>query len=77
MGCRVGMSTNPLARIGYWKSKEHHIGHAILASGLSYEQALLREATEAKVRGCVSSPGGEHIAGNVWSVYHVWGGAVP
>ena len=77
MGCRVGMSTNPLERIEYWKSKEHHIGHEILASGLDYDHALLLETAEATSRGCVSSPGGERISGNVWSVYHVWGGSVP
>ena len=74
MSCRVGMSTNPSARIQYWKDKEGHTHSRILASGLTYKQALDRERREAEARSCKNSGGGQPVAGKVWSVYHVWGG---
>ena len=75
MACRVGMSTNPQGRIQYWKDKEGHTRSEILASNLTYEKAQARENSEAKARGCRSSPGGADVPGRVWSVYHVWGGS--
>ena len=74
MGCRVGMSKTPHARIAYWKEKEGHTGSEILARGLTYDEATARERVEAKKRGCVQSPGGERDTSSNWSVYHVWGG---
>ena len=74
MACRIGMSTNPAERIQYWKNQEGHTGSQILASGLTYAQAQARETDEARRRGCRASGGGQYVAGNVWSVYHVWGG---
>ena len=76
MACRVGMSTNPKERIEYWKREEGHTDSSILASGLTYEQALEREKKEAEARGCRSSGGGRPVPGRVWSVYHVWGGRI-
>ena len=74
MSCRVGMSTTPGARIRYWKDKEGHTRSKILASGLTYSQALAREKSAANARGCRHSGGGQPVVGKVWSVYHVWGG---
>ena len=74
MSCRVGMSTTPGARIRYWKDKEGHTRSKILAIGLTYSQALAREKSAAKVRGCRQSGGGQPVTGKVRSVYHVWGG---
>ena len=76
MGCRVGMSTDPDARIAYWQAEEGHTGGEVLACNLSYDEALERETQEARDRGCVSEPGGVRVVGGVWSVYHVWGGKV-
>lgn len=74
MACRIGMSTDPQERINYWKREERHRYSEILASGLTYSQALAREEREAKRRGCRYHGGGAFVAGAVWSVYHVWGG---
>ena len=74
MSCRVGMSTTHGARIRYWKDKEGHTRSKILAIGLTYSQALAREKSAAKTRGCRQSGGGQPVTGKVWSVYHVWGG---
>ena len=74
MSCRVGMSTDPDARIQYWKDKEGHTHATILASGLTYSQALAREREEAEAKGCEYHGGGQPVTGKVWSVYHVWGG---
>ena len=74
MSCRVGMSTNPSARIQHWKDEEGHTHSKILASRLTYDQALKREKSEATAKGCKYSEGGKYVAGKVWSVYHVWGG---
>ena len=74
MGCRIGMSKEPHVRIQYWKNAEGHTGSAILASGLTYDQATAREQTEAARRGCVQSAGGQRDYSSAWSVYHVWGG---
>ena len=76
MACRVGMSTDPEERIVYWKSNEGHTHGKTLASGLAYSEALKREASEAKKRGCAFHGGGGHKPGRVWSVYHVWGGTI-
>lgn len=76
MGCRIGISTKPQERIDYWKSCEKHTDSEILHCGLSYDAAQLFEDLEAEERGCVSSPGGKPVPGDVWSVYHVWGGVV-
>ena len=74
MACRVGMSTKPLDRIDYWKDKEGHTDGEILDSGLTYDEALERERSEADARGCCQSGGGKRVCGSGWSVYHVWGG---
>lgn len=74
MACRVGMSTDPVGRIQHWKNKEGHTGSRILATDLTYSEAIIREKQEAKNRGCKYGPGGEHKSGRVWSVYHLWGG---
>ena len=74
MACRVGMSTNPQERIDYWKEKEGHTYSRILASRLTYDQALKREKQEAEDRGCRYHGGGQHVDGRVWSVYYVSGG---
>ena len=74
MACRVGMSTNPSERIQHWKNEEGHTHHQILASGLTYDEALKRERNEAQTRNCRQSSGGQRVSGRVWSVYHVWGG---
>ena len=74
MGCRVGMSTDPQERIDHWKEKEGHTHSRILAENLTYSQATDREKEEAEERGCVYGPGGPYVSGNVWSVYHLWGG---
>ena len=75
MACRVGMSTDPDERIRYWKEKEGHTYSTILASGLTYDEALAREEKEAKDRGCRQSGGGPRISGRVWSVYYLSGGS--
>lgn len=74
MGCRVGMSKYPYSRIKHWKETEGHTNGEILATDLTYDQATVRERTEAARRGCVQSPGGQRDASSDWSVYHVWGG---
>ena len=74
MACRVGMSTNPQDRIGYWKKEEGHTHGKTLDSKLTYDAALEREQHEARARGCRQSGGGPRVPGKVWSVYHVWGG---
>lgn len=74
MACRVGMSTSPQDRIAYWKRREGHTYSKILASRLTYDQALAREKREAQARGCRYRGGGEQVAGRVWSVYYVSGG---
>ena len=51
MACRVGMSTSPQDRIAYWKRREGHTYSKILASRLTYDQALAREKREAQARG--------------------------
>lgn len=77
MACRIGISTNPQARIDYWKTQEGHTRSQILATNLTYSAAQSRETREAASRGCRSAPGGDPGANRhrrVWSVYHVWGG---
>ena len=74
MACRVGMSTTPQERIDHWKREEGHTHSAVLARGLTYDQALVREQREAKARGCKQSPGGARNGLSNWAVYHVWGG---
>lgn len=77
MSCRVGMSTNPLERIQYWFDEEGHTDFQILASGLTYEDALAVEEQEARRLGCTHSGGGPKICGYVWSVYCVFGACDP
>ena len=71
MACRVGMSTNPEERIQYWKRVEGHTHSAILATGLTYNEATVREQSEALNRGCTHSGGGERVFGPNYSIYHV------
>lgn len=70
------MSTSPYERIEHWKRREGHIGGRVLHSNVSYYEAQRLEKKEAEDRGCKYAPGGEYKAGDVWSVYHVWGGSV-
>ena len=72
MACRVGMSTNPQERIEYWAQLEGHTHYQILAEGLTYDEAHVRERAEAQARGCTQSGGGQRVLGAVWSVYIVW-----
>lgn len=74
MTCRVGMSTDPYTRINYWMALEGHTSYQILATNLTYEEALERERIEALSVGCKQSAGGPHMGGRVWSVYRVSGG---
>ena len=64
----------PETRIRSWKNEEGYTHSKILASGLTYSQALALEKKAAAVRGCEQSGGGRYVAGRVWSVYHVWDG---
>ena len=73
MGCRVGMSTSPQDRINFWKAQEGHTNGIVLASGLTYRQALDREKSEAQSRGCYYYGGGSYVSGRIWSVYYVSG----
>ena len=77
MACRVGMSTRPWDRIEEWKKEEGHTDGKVLASGLTYDEALKREKKEADERGCCQSGGGPRGVPGKWSVYHVWGGRCP
>ena len=77
MGCRVGMSTHPYDRIDYWKAQEGHTYGRVLASGLTYQEALDREKSEAQGRDCFYYGGGSYVSGKVWSVYYVSGGIAP
>ena len=74
MACRVGMSTDPEGRITFWKNKEGHRHHEILARGLTFSTALKREKKEAEKYGCRYHAGGEDNNRSNWSVYRVWGG---
>ena len=76
MACRVGMSTDPQERIRHWKAKEGHTQGSVLASGLSYDQALAREKSEATKGGCHQSGGGPRNGLSNWSVYKVSGGTI-
>lgn len=73
MACRVGMSTDPHARIAHWKRVEGYRNSRILASNLTYDRALARELVEANKRGCKRAPGGRRNGLRNWSVYYVWG----
>ena len=76
MACRIGMSTNPKERIEHWKRVEGHTGGEILHSGLTYDEATVKERDEAQSRRCAHQGGGERKPGAVYSVYHVWGGTI-
>ena len=73
MVCRVGMSTDPLERIKYWKENEGCTFGRVLKSRLTYDEALEMEKKEAQARGCRYSSGGMRVDGKVWSVYYVSG----
>lgn len=74
MACRVGMSTDPDERIQHWKNVEGHTDGVILHRGLTYDEALAKEKSEAEMRGCISHGGGQKISSRNWCVYMVWGG---
>ena len=57
MACRVGMSATPEERIKHWKKAEGYTQGSILATGLTYDEALAREKAEATARGCKQSGG--------------------
>ena len=76
MACRVGMATDPEARIRFWKQREGHTYSTILARNLTYEQAQAREEREARQRNCHWRSGGGYVAGWVWSVYYLSGGVI-
>ena len=66
---RVGIATGPEKRKQYWQSLRPNLGWRIIASGLSYPDAQRKEIECARSDGCESHPGGQGIAGNIWSVY--------
>ena len=68
------MSTDPYSRINYWMAQEGHTSYQILATNLTYDEAIQRERVEALSLGCKQSEGGPFINGRVWSVYRVSGG---
>ena len=74
MGCRIGISKTPTVRIQYWQEKEGHTGGQILASGLTFDEALDRAQLEAEKLPCRQSAGGVRDRTSRWSVYLVWGG---
>lgn len=74
MTCRVGMSSNPRARIGYWRRQcPGRFKAWILASGLTYREALAMERAVARKCGpaCIQEPGGRPVSGAVYSIYRV------
>ena len=80
MKCRVGMSLTPNLRIDYWKRLEGHTRAKILATNLTYDEAVAKEQSEARSRGCQCSGGSDRdvrrgrVGGRVWSIYYVDGG---
>lgn len=70
MACYVGMTKDPDRR-----KREHEAAYEgfsnwrILASGLTYQEALAKEDNAAKTYGCYAEPGGPVSAGRVYSVY--------
>ena len=73
MACRVGMSTNPDERIKYWKETEKCTDGYVVASELTYDEALTKEKELADLYGCRQSGGGPRVSGRVWSVYYMSG----
>ena len=74
MTCRIGMSSKPLERITHWERQcDGHFNSKILVSGLTYDDAQMREFLEAAICGdsCIQEPGGESKPGSVYSVYRV------
>ena len=70
MACRIGTTTDLTTMRAYWKSQHPQLRNwKILASALSYYEALNREKVEALNRGCVYTPRAHYVEGNVWSVY--------
>ena len=76
MACRVGMSTDPFARIQHWKDVEGHTYGKVLYENLTYDQALAKEEVEAASRGCHQAPGGARTGRTDWVVYYVSGGTI-
>ena len=76
MACRVGMSTTPYERIVHWMEKEGHSKYEILASHLTFDEALKREKAEALARGCHYRLGGKDNGLDNWSIYLVSGGTI-
>lgn len=69
MPCRVGITTDPVARRSYWEKQV--VGFAnwrILATYKKKSDALDHEERNAKRYGCKSHAGGPDKKG-VWSVY--------
>ena len=77
MADRIGMSTEPEKRIAYWRAKEGHTDSRVLATNLTYDEALALERREANRCGCRREAAGAHKPGPIWSVFHVWGGRIP
>ena len=71
MACRVGMSTDPDGRMAYWKTKENCLSGRVVASKLTYDEALAMEKSLAEKDGCRYSGGGQRVSGRVWSVYRM------
>ena len=71
MACRVGMSTDPDERIAYWKAKENCLSGRVVASNLTYDEALAMERRLAERDGCRYGGGGQRVPGRVWSVYRM------
>ena len=69
--CRVGMTTDLQARRSAWRAQYPNLRNwQILASGLTYDEALRVERLEAERRGCESSGGGPRNNQSNWSVYY-------
>lgn len=70
MPCYIGMSTDVGSRLTAHRRAYPAIRNSrIIASGLTYDEALARERSAAQRMGCHQSGGGLRVDGRVWSVY--------
>ena len=76
MGTRVGMDTDPHARIQYWMLTEGYTQGRVLASGLTSDAAHALASQTAEKHGFHYRSASRSVAGEVWSVYMVWGGVI-
>ena len=71
MPCRVGITTDPEERKSYWQGRHPNMyGWVIVARYPTKTQAQARETSEARARGCQSSPGGGGPERGNWCVYY-------